>query len=109
MIKAQPFAGLVKAVATTKAEARIKETASALSTAVQTLTKLFRRVNIGIVRVSTFPDSALMDIDGDLSTNKWRSCMNALGFKDVGDHFELPDLSGVGLYYDSGIIKVKLL
>jgi hypothetical protein len=93
-----------------KAEARLmKVTASAIGNMAQTLKKILRQANINIVNITTLPDSALMDVDGDLPVSKWKRCMEGLGFKDQGDHHELPGMDGVGIYYDDGTVKVKPL
>jgi len=93
-----------------KAEARLlRVTASALGNMAVTLKKVLRQANINILKITTLPDSALMDIDGDLPVSKWKRCMDGLGFTDHGDHHELPGMQGVGIYYDDGTVKVKPL
>lgn len=93
-----------------KAVARLEERSSALQGAIKTLRAMFTKVGLAIDYLSTTPDSATVSLEGDVSVNTWRHCMDKLGFTYVGDHYELPNFKGVGLFYDgSGTVSVRMM
>ena len=93
-----------------KAVARIEEKAAAIQGVIKTLRSLFSRVQLHIDFVSTTPGDATIALEGDVSEKTWKTCMDKLGFVYKGDHYELPDFSGVGVFYKGeSTVSVKLL